>query len=54
MDKRIERQKKVVTPVRCARCGHLKGDHWALNYSNGNLMSGEVLVCPTAVFSEDK
>ena len=35
----------------CARCGHPQGDHWVLNHANGPYVSGDVLICPTSVFT---
>ncbi len=34
----------------CQRCGHPRRKHWSLNFSDGQQVSGEVLVCPTAIF----
>lgn len=48
-----------MTPVRveerdCARCGYPESQHWAVNFANGPLVSGTVLICPTAVFLQRK
>src|SRR4026209_1191777 len=32
------------------RCLYQRKDHWALNYSDGPMVSGVGLVCPTATF----
>lgn len=34
----------------CARCGKRRETHLVVNYSNGNLIYGTVLVCPTATY----
>jgi hypothetical protein len=34
----------------CENCGQPSQEHWALNYTDGPMVSGTVLVCPTAVF----
>jgi hypothetical protein len=34
----------------CARCSRPRRQHYAVNYSDGQLVSGETLICPTAVF----
>lgn len=36
----------------CSRCGLIRGAHLSLNYSDGQHVTREVLVCPTAVFKE--
>lgn len=41
---------KTPSLTRCENCGHPEGEHWALNYADGPMVSGTVLVCPTAVF----
>ena len=41
---------KIETPDLCARCGHPKESHWVLNHANGPYVSGDVLICPTAVY----
>lgn len=45
-----------MTPVnqddKCGRCKEPRRKHWALTFCNGIQQSGEVLVCPTAVFQE--
>ena len=34
----------------CARCGESLHAHYAANYSDGHLVAGTVLVCPTAIY----
>lgn len=45
---RIERERHQV----CQRCGHERHEHWIVNYAGGSHVSGGVLICPTAIFSE--
>ena len=36
----------------CARCGAPKRYHFGLNFADGTLVSGAVLICPTATYME--
>ena len=38
-------------PARCANCGKRMVDHYAVNYSNGNLIFADVYICPTAIYT---
>ena len=42
---------KAKQPV-CANCKKPKGYHVAVNFADGNLISGVVLLCPKAVWRE--
>ena len=35
---------------KCERCGYPMRKHWSVTFCNGVQQSGEVLVCPTAVY----
>ena len=39
-----------VKPTICENCGCAEKEHWALNWADGQHVSGSVLVCPTATF----
>lgn len=52
MTKKISAKRLAAIQERtCARCGYGMDSHWCLNFCNGVQGSGEVLVCPTAVFT---
>lgn len=40
---------KPITP--CHHCGQPQSKHWAVNYSDGQMVAGNVLICPTAVYT---
>ena len=44
-------EKKVAI---CVNCGRDKGEHVAVNWCNGNLVSGDVAICPGALWVESK
>lgn len=42
-------QRGAIMPP-CARCDRPMRDHYSLTFTDGVVVSGEVLVCPTAVY----
>jgi hypothetical protein len=39
---------------RCGNCGKPKAEHHVVNFADGPLVSGETLVCPSAIWSPVK
>lgn len=40
------------TTTICRQCERPRNEHWSVSFCNGVQQSGEVLVCPTAIFQE--
>lgn len=38
----------------CAHCGQPMKDHYAVNYSDGQMVAATVMICPTSVFNKQK
>lgn len=34
----------------CKRCGKPRERHWSANFSDGPMVAGEILICPTAIY----
>jgi hypothetical protein len=43
---------EVIKSPKCVRCGHMRHQHMSLNFADGPHVSGEVLVCPTAIYAK--
>lgn len=39
------------TKPACRRCGYVESAHYGVNFSDGPMVSGVVLICPVAVFA---
>jgi hypothetical protein len=45
--------KKPVDPrSQCQNCGLPMNEHYAVNYSDGQMVAATVLLCPTSVFAK--
>jgi hypothetical protein len=41
-------------PVMCKKCGLPQKDHYAVNYSDGQMVAATIYICPRAVFEAKK
>lgn len=46
----MSKEPKVIQSPVCVRCGHPRHQHYSVNYADGPHVSGETLICPTAIY----
>lgn len=34
----------------CKNCGHPQDEHYVVNFADGQMISGDVKICPTAIY----
>ena len=49
-----DRENERLLQIPCHHCGQPQAKHWVVNYSDGQMVSGNVLICPTSVYKPNE